>query len=258
MSMFNLIKYLLLPPKFRFIYAKFHNRKFSLLDVGCGYNAPSKTLSHFPNCVYYGLDKETTELNENDLLSMKQFYKVDLAAGDLSAVPDDTFDVILVSHVIEHIRNGVDILVELTSKLRKGGLIYIEYPGVRSLNMPHAKAGFLHFCDDPDHVRVYELHQIANALLDAQLHILSAGRRRDPVRILLSPLLLLRGALRGDLWSGGIWDLAGICEFALARKSLPPQISSVSCASAEEQIIADSKLASATAKISTHSASVKP
>lgn len=213
----NFLHYLSMPSKFRFVRKEFGGREFNLLDVGCGFHAPSKTVSYFPNCNYFGVDRDIVELDSGDMEAMKEFYKVDLDTGDLSVIPDNAFDVIVVSHVIEHLHHGIDVLMLLATKLRKGGCLYIEYPGARSLAMPNAKRGFLNFSDDPTHVRVYSLPEVANALLDAGLFIIRAGTRRDPFRLLFTPLFLLRGALRGDFWGGGIWDAAGNCEYALAR-----------------------------------------
>ena len=60
---------------------------------------------------------------------------------------DNHYDLIILSHVIEHINNGLDVVERLSKKLKFGGHIYIEYPSLKSLQLPSAQ-GSLHFCDD--------------------------------------------------------------------------------------------------------------
>ena len=62
-------------------------------------------------------------------------------------------------HVIEHLHNGDKVLEGLLTKLRSGGVIYIEYPGIRSTRLPSMR-GSLNFSDDPTHVRLYSVPEI--------------------------------------------------------------------------------------------------
>jgi SAM-dependent methyltransferase len=143
-----------------------------------------------------------------------------LETDSLEALPDDYFDAIVVSHVIEHLINGENALERLPRKLKRGGIIYIEYPGVRSLRVPHARKGFLHFHDDLTHVRLYSVAEVSNILLRSGCRIERAGTRRDVIRLAMSPALAMRGLfMQGDLWSGRLWDLCGIAEFVVARKN---------------------------------------
>jgi len=210
------------PPHLKRFYHDFRGRQFRILDIGCGHHSPAKVKRYFPYCEYHGLDLEMVELDENDRRLMTRFYKANLETDTLDAVPDNYFDVIVMSHVIEHLHHGVEALNRLARKLRTGGLFYIEYPGWRSLGVPSAKAGFLHFSDDPTHVRLYTLQEVVNILLANRFTILKAGTRRDRMRLLFTPLLLMRGLLHGNLWSGRPWDAFGIAEYVYARAPVRP------------------------------------
>ena len=48
--------------------------------------------------------------------------------------------------------------------LKPDGCIYIEFPSVRSLNLPSMR-GALNFCDDKTHLRIYSIQEVANILL---------------------------------------------------------------------------------------------
>ena len=78
--------------------------------------------------------------------------------------------------------------------------------------------GTLQFCDDTTHVRIYDLKEVSNILLDNDCRILRGGTRRDLIRILFSPLFLARGLLTGRPGST-FWDLLGFAEYVLARKN---------------------------------------
>lgn len=183
-------------------------------------SVPAGDSSVIPECEYSGLDRTKAFLLAGDEQTMHRFYQVDLEADPLDGVPDGYFDAIVLSHVIEHLSNGEVCLQKLVAKLRSGGIIYIEYPGAKSLNVPHAGSGmFLHFHDDPTHVRVYSVVEVSNVMLRAGCEILRAGTRRDLPRLLLTPFLAARGLLRhGNIFSGRLWDGFGIAEVVVARR----------------------------------------
>lgn len=213
----------MMPVKFKRFHGEYHGREFRLLDVGCGNHSASTALRYFPKCRYHGIDRSREYNNDpEDFARMEAFYELDLSKGDLSPVPDGHFDVILLAHVIEHVRNGLELLKALAGKLKPGGKIYVEWPGPRSLTLPSA-VGTLNFCDDDTHVRVYDLKEVANALLDEGFRVLKAGTRRDPWKLAMFPAGLAHNAVRRLLGrplstDGGMWDGLGFAEFIYAEK----------------------------------------
>ncbi len=205
-------------PRFRHFYRRFRKREFRLLDVGCGIHSPTKAKRVFPHVIYHGIDrKEYNRLDDADFARMDRFYELDLETDSLDSIPDDFYEVVILSHVIEHLRNGPEVIRGMTRKLKKGGYIYIEYPSVRSVGLP-SMAGTLQFCDAPTHVRLYDLKEVSNILLENECRVLRGGTRRDLLRILFFPLFLVRGLLTGRPASA-FWDLLGFAEYVLARKN---------------------------------------
>ncbi|MBI1289834.1 methyltransferase domain-containing protein [bacterium] len=209
----------LLPYKLKRVREIVGDRPFRMLDVGAGNHSPSITVGHFPKCEYHGLDiVRDYQMNEADFRVMKAFYQVDLTKLDYSEVPDNHFDVIVIAHVIEHLYNGDEVLARLVTKLAPGGHLYIEYPGPRSLalrSMPMT----LNFSDDPTHVRVYDVKEVANVLIRSGCTVRRAGTRRDIARIVLLPLLAVRTFFKfGHLTGGLFWDLMGFAEYVIARR----------------------------------------
>jgi len=204
-------------PKFKFLYKDFKNKKFTLLDVGCGNRSASITKALFTNCTYYGLDRDNYNNKNEDYILMEKFYKIDLSYDSLDLIPNDHYDVILLTHVIEHLPNGLEVISLLTPKLKNNGVIYIEYPAVRSLNFPSMR-GTLNFSDDPTHVRLYDVKEISNLLMSHGFRIIRAGVLRDKWKIIFSPLLIIFHLARGTLSAGVFWYIIGFADFVYARK----------------------------------------
>ncbi len=68
-----------------------------------------------------------------------------------TAIPDSSYDFVILHHVVEHMTAPAQILATVCSKLKPGGYIWIAVPSLRSLSLPPAH-GTLQFCDDPTHV----------------------------------------------------------------------------------------------------------
>ena len=83
------------------------------------------------------------------------FRKVDLSRAPIP-FEDDFFDLVVASHILEHLTNPVEFFGECVRVSKPSGRIYIETPSERSLwlpGMPFAHDSFfsLSFYDDPTH-----------------------------------------------------------------------------------------------------------
>ena len=208
------------PARFEYVHKWLNKPKTKILDVGCGNHSPSRTKRHYPECRYYGLDKTPQhDISKEDLVCMEQFFEVDLSNPDgLSLIPDRFFDCILLSHVIEHLENGMEIIACLLHKLVKGGVIYLEFPSPKSVNFPSMK-GTLNFYDDPSHVKIYQLEEIAVLFSDNEFDIIKAGTRRSLKRILFLPLYALVSLVcHGYIGGSVLWDFFGFANHLVAIK----------------------------------------
>jgi len=208
------------PARLEYMHKWLKKPEVKILDVGCGNNSPSRTKRHYPKCRYYGLDKaRQQDISNQDIISMEQFFEIDLSnTNSLSQVPDMFFDCVLLSHVIEHLENGGEVIISLFQKLVKGGVIYIEFPSPKSVNFPRMK-GTLNFYDDPSHVKIYQLEEISTLLSDNGLEIIRAGTRRSLKRILLLPLYALVSLVSHGYIGGSVfWDIFGFADYLIAVK----------------------------------------
>lgn len=114
--------------KFRYFYKEYKDKEFNLLDVGCGNHSPSLTKFYFPKVNYYGIDKDLYNIDDEDLKNMKEFYKKDLEKDTLEDIPNNFFDVVIMSHIIEHLRNGLFVVEEISKKVKVGGYYTLNIP----------------------------------------------------------------------------------------------------------------------------------
>jgi SAM-dependent methyltransferase len=205
--------------KFLFLKKSFGNRPFKLLDVGTGNHSASKTVFLFPGCEYYGVDLNKNYNNsEEDFHVMKGFYEMDLTKLDFSPIPDEFFDGIWIVHVIEHLFNGDKVIEKLIPKLKPGGCMYVEYPGIKSTKLPHMH-GTLNFYDDDTHVRVYSVKELEKLFALNNCQIFDSGVRRNIYFMAASPFRIISHWARGKKLTGNIfWDILGFAEFVYVKK----------------------------------------
>jgi len=170
-------------------------------------------------CNYYGIDQTREyENSRKDFALMTNFYQIDLTTLEYSQIPDDFFDVVLMSHVIEHLPNGDRVLEQLIHKLKVGGNIYIEFPGARSIELPRMK-GTLNFYDDDTHCRIYSISELSAILSRNDCVVLRSGIRRDWFRVILTPVKIVYSKIKLGYVDGSVfWDVLGFAEYIFAEK----------------------------------------
>jgi len=215
----SLLEGLKRPHRFLALHRRFGARPFRLLDVGAGNHSASVTKRWFPDCHYAGVDRDRDYNNdEHDFAAMDEFFELDLTRLEFGRIPDAGYDAILLAHVIEHLPNGDEVLRALAPKLAPGGLMFVEFPGPRSLRLP-SKRGTLNFHDDATHARVFDAREVAGILRGCGLRVLRSGTRRDWRGIALLPVFALRAKQRHGYVPGGVfWDLFGFADEVVAER----------------------------------------
>ncbi len=198
---------------------EFARRPFRLLDVGAGNHGATDFTRMFPNCTYYGIDQTRSYGNtEEDIARISKFWEMDLTKLNFEAIPDDFFDALNFSHVLEHLHNGDLVLAGLLQKLRQGGVVYIEYPRLFSTRLPSMRET-LNFFDDETHCRLYTVKELYNILMRNQCRPIKSGVRRNWFLILIMPIRLpVLRFKRGYFAGSDFWDFFGFAEYVFARK----------------------------------------
>lgn len=196
-----------------------------VLDIGCGNHSPTLTKAYFPHCVYHGLDRERWNNDAADAAATDHFYPIDLESEELDEVGDEQYDVVICSHVLEHLSNPESVATKLARKLKANGMLYIEVPSSRSMKLPRAKDGWfgirgcLNFYDDETHVTLVDLEEI-RALLTKQGYAATEPRYRFLWRrVVFWPLYAATGiALRGYIPASVMWDVTGFAKYIVVTR----------------------------------------
>lgn len=212
------------PMKFRYIRHRLATPAPRILDIGCGNGSPLLTKKWFPECHYSGADIQRYKLSDADVAAMDQFYPIGVDGSGYDAIPEATYDLVILNHVIEHMPDPAPIVAKLCTRLKPGGYIWIAFPSRRSLSLPHSVDETLNFYDDPTHVCLPDLREIANVLLNNGVTVVHAGRSREGLLtsvadcFKLAKRLLIR-AVTGKFSGRGLWYVLGFEDHVLGRRN---------------------------------------
>lgn len=193
-----------------------------ILDIGCGNKSPSITKHWFPGSVYHGVDiVENYNLSPEDKKAMDRFIKVTIEGGGYEQIEDNSYDLLIMSHVIEHMNDPLPTLEKLMRKIRPGGMIYLAFPSERTLGLPNA-IDTLHFSDDSTHIFLPSVRDCVNLMLANRFRIIFGGTSRNLPRWILgfclAPIRFLTRLLTGKMSARGLWYFYGFESSVVAVK----------------------------------------
>lgn len=93
----------------------------SLLDIGCGSGSFVKT------ALESGWDAWGTEL-DNGKTDSNRILNINISDSTSSVIKKESFDIVHLSHVLEHVDSPVRFIKEAASYLKPGGYLFIEVP----------------------------------------------------------------------------------------------------------------------------------
>jgi 2-polyprenyl-3-methyl-5-hydroxy-6-metoxy-1,4-benzoquinol methylase len=100
-----------------------------ILDYGCGHPVVAAMLLKLGyNCVPYEPYAGQGELSSAELLGIRDSYKTTLGAAE-------TFDVVLMIDVIEHLSIIKPVMQDVQAKVKPGGFLFISTPNVMRAEM---------------------------------------------------------------------------------------------------------------------------
>jgi SAM-dependent methyltransferase len=175
-------------PRWRFLTGLINPQR--ILDVGCG---PGGTLDHVRR-MYPGVGLHGVDILDRTLPGV-DFHRIDLDHDPLP-FPDGFFDVVICTHVLEHLHYSARASAEIGRVLRTGGALYIETPSVRATLVPF---GLSNFWDDPTHVRPFTRNSFNSLLVEyAKLKPIRIGLRRSWPHVFASVLNIPLAIIRLD------------------------------------------------------------
>lgn len=201
------------PMKFRYVRGRL-SAGARILDIGCGNGSPSLTKRWFPGCHYAGADVQCYNLSDADIAAMDAYFPLGADGSGYEAIPDASYDFVILNHVIEHMAAPKPTVAMLCAKLRPGGFIWIAFPSRRSLTLPHSVDETLNFYDDPTHVYLPDLSEIAEEVRSNGVHVIHAGRSREGFLTSVADVFKLGKRVAKKLVTGkfsgrGMWYILG-------------------------------------------------
>ena len=136
-------------------YYKNQLSKATILDFGAG----TGVLLHELKKV--GATVEGIELSRWACQYGEKNFGVKMHDGDLFSlsIPENKFDIIIMSHVIEHLPNPVEVVLKLKSWLKPGGILMIATPNVESTGEYLFKSKWLYYIPN-EHLQLFSPHSI--------------------------------------------------------------------------------------------------
>lgn len=197
----------------------FFARSSRIVDAGGGPQDALKAKRLFTSCWFEGINIEALP-SSPERSGYDRYHLADLDKTDLAFLSDRSYDLVVSSHTIEHLKDGVATVTRLCAKVAPGGILYLEWPSLESVAFPIRGFG-LRFDDDGTHRQTYGLDQIRGLVESQGLRVEFARHRRQWLRMILAPALVAYhsvGLRRIVLYD--MWDITGFCYTLRATRPM--------------------------------------
>jgi SAM-dependent methyltransferase len=142
-----------------------------ILDIGCGRGIFLNEMRK------KGYETYGTEISEIGAKYVKEVLKLNVFIGPIEEIkfPDNSFDIITIYHVLEHLPNPSRTLKEIQRILKPGGLLVVSVPNIQSLQSKIFKTYWFHL-DIPRHYFHFNLQSLKKILPSEKLDVLKIKR----------------------------------------------------------------------------------
>lgn len=110
----------------------------NIIDVGCG---SGHIAAYFSECNSV-LALDVVDQVSPDIREKINFIKIE---DDLSSFPSGEFDIVILNHVLAHIKNKLNLLIEIHRLLKNSGICYVANPNRYYPVEPYYKILCLHY-----------------------------------------------------------------------------------------------------------------
>ena len=163
--------------------------KNRLLDVGCG-NGQFLAAVHSAGWACYGVDFDPKAIET------ARAHGIQVALGSLEEqqFPDDFFDAITLSHVIEHIHHPKDLLRECVRVLKPSGILWVATPNAASFIQKWFQRNWLAY-SPPHHLILFNPQSLRRLIEELGLSVRFKHQGFHVQRHWSASLLLQRGRI---------------------------------------------------------------
>nr|WP_286186518.1 class I SAM-dependent methyltransferase [Geitlerinema sp. P-1104] len=140
-----------------------------VLDVGCGNGRYLKRLHHLGLAKHnlYGVEMNQAAIDQLNQAGFQGYYgRLEQVAPEL---PDNSFDVIVLLQVLEHVANPAQIIQILAQLLRPGGRLILETPNMDGWDAQLFREGYWGGYHFPRHWHLFNRETLGKLFQDANL-----------------------------------------------------------------------------------------
>ncbi len=172
--------YWLYHPRFRFIKNTPIHSKF--LDVGAG-DGGLQYWKEWRLPPRNDLEMYAIDMQKGKLFSRYIDYQICNLDKECIKYDDNYFNVVFISHVLEHINDETRFILDVNRVLKNGGKLYIEIPTPETINYPSRRlfidqginVSTVNFFDDNSHLKTYDAEELKRLLHSNGFRILEYG-----------------------------------------------------------------------------------
>jgi SAM-dependent methyltransferase len=148
----------------RQVLRRLKRKNAKVLDVGCGRGLLLRAFQES------GCDVTGTEFSDDACRFAREVLKIPVRVGLLDELhfPDNSFDVVVMWHVLEHVSDPRPTLAEVSRILRPGGIFLVAVPDFGSPEARLTQAGWFHL-DIPRHLSHHTRASLSRVLNGAGL-----------------------------------------------------------------------------------------
>jgi SAM-dependent methyltransferase len=151
------------------------NKNASILDVGCANGGLLNSLSEKGFINLTGVDITQVCVNNVVKEGHKAFFG---GIFNLENLGENKFDLIIISHVMEHICNLKDAVLNLKNLVSENGFIYVEVPDASRYN-EHFIVPYYFF--DCEHINHFDKNSLSNLFTDKDFQLINVNERQIEV-----------------------------------------------------------------------------
>ena len=210
-------------PRFK-SFKVFPGENANVLDIGSG-KGGLFFWKEYIEPVRTDLKMTTLDLQEGEYFNYYENYVLfDLDNGDIP-LPEDSFDYIILSHLIEHVSDWRSLIEKCNKVLKDRGILYIETPSKHTIDLPsrdfYRQKGFpcttINFLDDHTHVKTVDLDVVCDHAGRFNVVVLEKGFCRTPF---LENTLLSFGSQYNDVEIAqyGLWSKLIFSSYVMLQK----------------------------------------
>jgi len=141
--------------------------QLNVIDIGAGNGRTLLQVKNLTKWKILGIEPDKVKCKILDFLKLDYVNETFQNLDD--KIKDNNYDLIIISQVLEHISNPLDLLKRIHSKLKPSGYLWIDVP-LCNKNYFSSRS-----IDDVGHLYFFDEHSLSNLIKDCNFEIIGSG-----------------------------------------------------------------------------------